>query len=342
MKRILTILLFILTGLSSYAQEEAIDSLVYLGVQMFDKGYYEKAIEYYEQALEIDSNSALVFSEISMAYMYNQEYEKALEYSKKVLDMNGDYMLEAYITYGSCLDNAEQTEESIAIFNQAIEEGYSHYLLHYNLALNYYKLNDYESAEEQLVSSITLNPSHSSSHFLLGVTKYDQGEKAKSLLSLYYFLLMEPSTSRSKMAMEMLTEQFYGSVKLDEEDPNSINIFLNPNMDDDEFAAAEIMLAMLAATNTLEENKGRSDVDLFVENTASFFQTIEELKPKPKKAKGIYWEMYVPFFGELAGTNHVEAYAYYILQSVNQEANEWLDIHGAKVYALDAWLQGEE
>lgn len=338
--KIQSVLLIVFTLLASRAfAQTSVEDLVREGIQYHDQGDYDKAIETYKKALEIDPNSALVHYEIALSYFTKGDYEKAIQYSDLVLEQNQDYLLQAYLTKGSALDYLGKTEESIQLFQKAIKETEGHYLLSYNLALNYYKINDLENAEEHVINALVLDPSHASSHLMLANIHSQRGNTVETLLASHFFLFIEPQSKRSPEAYQMLLKNFNGDVTRDEKDPKNITINVSPNTNS-QFGAAELMLSMLAASNTTEENKEKSEEELFVENTTSFFKILGELKKK--KNTDIWWNLYVTFFYDLAQSEHMEAYCMYISQVGNKNAGKWLDENPDKLSAFDNWLQEEE
>ena len=117
----------------------------------------------------------------------------------------------------------------------------------------------------------------------------------------------------------------------------NINILLDPQMDA-EFGAAEIMLAMLEASNSLEENKNKTQEELFVDNTKSFFTVLGELRENEKKEANIWWSVYVPYFYDLAKSEYMDVFCYYISISSNEEAREWLKTNEEKLEDFGKWL----
>jgi len=317
--------------------QAGVDSLVQIGIYYHDNGEYDKAIETYKKALEIEPNSALVNYEIAMTYMYANAYENSIKHSDKVIELNDKYLLQAYITKGSCLDYLGKTNESIKLFEKGIKKFGDHHLLFYNLGYNYYKLSEYDKAEEALINAINSKPDHPTSHLILGYLMTDQNRKVQSLLCLHYFLFLEPNSERAKTAYNLLQTQFGGNVERDKDKPDQINIFLDPDQAGTEFGAADLMISMLEALKTLEENEGKSEDELFIENTTSFFKILGELKKK--KNKGLWWEFYVPFFYQIAESEHIETYCYYISQSTNINAQKWLNENVDKITEFDTWLQ---
>jgi tetratricopeptide (TPR) repeat protein len=260
-----------------------------------------------------------------------------MECADKIIDQGGNYGLQGYITKGSCLDYLGETRESIKLFQKGLKKFGDQYLLYYNIGVNYFKLEEYDKAEEAFVNAINANPEHSSSHLLLGYLMANKKLKIQSILCLHYFLFLEPDSERSKAAFKLLKSQFGGNVERNQDDPTNITIFMDPNQSKTEFGAANLMVSMLAATKYSAENEGKSEEELFIENTASFFKILGELKDK--KNKGLWWDFYVPFFYDLANSDQLESYCYYISQSSSEAAQEWLSTHPAQLESLDGWLK---
>jgi len=335
MKKILLLPSLLLT-LSSFGQNK-IDSLVQIGIQYHDKGEYDKAIEAYNSALKFDPKSTLVNYEIAMTYMYAGNYKKSIKHSDIIIKQKKEHLLLAYISKGSSLDNLGKTKQSIKLFNKAISEFGDNYLLLYNLGINYSKIKDYKNAESVFSRAIANNSNHPSSHYALALIENEQSQRVKSLLSLYYFLLIEPSSKRAEASYMMLKEQLGGSVQKDKNNPMNFNILVNKKSMDSEFGAAELMLAMTEASNTLEENNNKTPDELFIENTKSFFTVLGELNENEKKTN-IWRDFYVPFFYKLAKSDYLDVFCYYISISSNEKASEWLNNNSEKLENFGEWL----
>jgi tetratricopeptide (TPR) repeat protein len=339
MKKFSSILGLFLFTTSLFGQTK-IDSLIQQGVYLHDAGQYDKAIEIYKQALAIDPNSDIANYEISFSYMSAKDYENSIKHSNKVIELNKDYVLQAYLTKGSSLDYLGKTNESIKLFEKGLKKFGDNYLLYYNLGYDYYKIKNYDKAEEAFANAIKTNPNHASSHLILAQLMADLNKNVQSLLCLNYFLLLEPNTERSKTAFRLLEKQFGGNVEKDKEKPNQINILIGADQMDSEFGPANLMISMLQASNYTEENKGKSEDQLFIENTKSFFNILGELKKD--KNKGLWWNFYVPFFNDLANSDHIETYCYYITQSSKDKSIEWLKNNNPKIVLFDQWLKEKQ
>ena len=319
--------------------QSKIDSLVQVGIQYHDKGEYAKAIKVYNEALKIDPKSTLINYELSLSYMYSGDNEKAIKHSDFVIKQKKDHLLPSYVTKGSSLSNLGKTKEAIKVFKEGITKFGDDYLLHFNLGITYSKMQDNKNAGLAFINAIMNNPNHKSSHYGLAITKYQQDERVQSLLSLYYFLLLEPSSKRAETAYRLIKEQLGGNVKKDENNPMNINVFLDPKRMESEFSAAEVMIAMLEASNSLEENKDKSKEELFVDNTKSFFMVLGELKENDKKKSNIWWDFYVPFFYDLAKSEFIDVFCYCISISSSEKAREWLKKNDEKLENFGKWIK---
>jgi tetratricopeptide (TPR) repeat protein len=273
---------------------------------------------------------------MAMTCMYAKEYEKAVIHAQKVIDLDDKLVAGAYDIKGSSLDYLGNTDEAIKVFESGIKKFPDRHLLYYNLALTRTKRKEVEKAEEALLNAIRINPNHPGSHLLLGYIKSDLKQRVQSLLCLHYFLLLEPNSQRSAKAYAVIQEQSGRGVEQNEDKPNEITITIDPYQSEKEFEAAEMMISVLKASAFIEENKNKSDDQLFLENTTSFFNVLGELKKR--KNKGLWWDNYVPFFYELAKSKHMEAYCFHIGQSVNPRAKEWIASNPEKMNAFLSWL----
>ncbi|XOV94419.1 MAG: hypothetical protein ACFHWX_06880 [Bacteroidota bacterium] len=334
----LSLMISLLWVLTLTAQEEQVIKYVKEGIGYHDTGNYEDAIIAYRHALYVDPGSPLANYEIAMTFSTINEHDSALKYVDKVLAFKNDHHLMAYITKGNTLDALGRGDEAIDTYKKALANEGPHYLLLYNMAVTYNSHGETDKAIENLINGISQNAGHPSSHLLLANIMKSQSKTVQSLLGYYYFLLIEPGTSRSEGAFTSLMQQFGGNVE--ENKDGGFNILINTSAIDkkNEFSSAELMVSMLSVTSSLPENKDKSEEELFVSNTESFFKILGELKKK--KDKGLWWELYIPFFYDLARSDHLEAYCYYISQSSNTAAMDWLNANPDKLRALDQWLRG--
>lgn len=92
----------------------------WLGVLYRIDGKYDKAVEQYNKALELDPNYGEAHNELGYAYLFMRNFEKSLEHFKKYASLNPDdanprdSMAEAYFLMG-------RLDEAIAKYKEALE-----------------------------------------------------------------------------------------------------------------------------------------------------------------------------------------------------------------------------
>jgi tetratricopeptide (TPR) repeat protein len=227
-----------------------------------------------------------------------------------------------------------KTRKSIKVYEAALKD-YDHYLLHYNHALSCFNLGKLDKAYESAINAIINNSLHSGSHLLLSKIMDKKGSRIKTVLPLYFFLLIEPNSPKSSSAYDMLISKLdYGIEKRSEKNID-ISILLNDS-DDSDFQAAEMMISLSRASKYTEKNIGKSEMELFAENNELIFSVLAKLK---KDNMGFWWEFYVPFFYGIVHNEHTEAYSYYISQSSGkQEVDDWLESHREELDNFLNWI----
>lgn len=317
--------------------QQTVEEYVRTGIEQHDAGEYEQAIASYKKALELDSKSLLAHYEIAMTYLYAQQYDLCLKHADVVLKQKGEHQMSAYVTKGNCLDAMGKADEAIKTYKKGIKKTGGGYLLFYNMGLTYFNQNEMDQAETALLTALEDNAAHASSHLVLGHVMRSKRQKVQSMLSFYYFLLLEPNSGRSAGALKLLTEQFTENVT--QTGPTSLNIVLNMSAlnEDNEFSAAELMIPMIIATNNTDENRGKTPEELFVKNTQSLLEFLGE--SRKETSKGLWWELQIPLLYEIAKTEHIEAFCYYILQSGDNGAAAWLEGNQDKLAKFAAWIQ---
>jgi len=313
--------------------QNSIQEFIDEGIELHDKGEFEAAVKQYKKALKISPDDPLANYEIGSTYYAMGETNKAVKHADAVINAKAEFMEPAYILKGSALDSEKNTKEAIKTYKKGIKSFPNSHLLHFNLALTYYNTGDNANTEKSVINAIESNPRHASSHVLLAYLMADQGKRTKILLAAYHFLLLEPNSSRSKPVYDLIIQQMNKGVS--DDGNNTINISI-PADGGDEFQAVELMLSLLAASKNLEENEGKSELEMFAENTDSFFTVLGELSDGEK---GFWWDYYVDFYYQMHNEGHVEALCYYIgIANNDPEVMKWLKNNESQIEAFGKWF----
>jgi len=336
MQKLILFLAFLLIAYSSFGQtkQEQIHELVKEGTRLHDGRLYQKALKKYQEALAIDKKSTLANYEIAMTYSEMGEHDTAIKHANKVIKQKKDHMVAAYTVKGNSFDVQGKTKKSIKLFKKALSETKGHYLLHYNLGINYFKQGDILDASTQMIEAIKKNPSHASSHLYLALSQKRLNNVIPSILSNMYFLLLEPATERAGNAYDLLENSLDGNVTEDKNNPNNSILMLNGN-EDNPYQSVEMMIGLMATAKTMDEAKSSSEEELFIENLRSLLNTLVNLEIAEKS---IFTDFYTPFYADLLESDHFDTFCYYIMHGSNQPSADWCDNHPEELKALFKWL----
>jgi tetratricopeptide (TPR) repeat protein len=333
--RIIAVLVSVFFTCTAIAQTK-VESIVHVGIEYHEMGNFDKAIETYKDALALEPDSPLANYEMGLAYYGKREYKEAIRYYDKVITQNAGLALEATINKGLSLDLMGKGAESFKLFKKAARKFKEHYLISYNLAFHYYKLRNLAKAREYAIRTIEIQRDHPSSHLLLAYMQMEENNKVESLLSFYFYLMLEPGSDRAREAYNHVQKLMYGNIEKKEK---AFNITLSEDSMDSEFSAAEMMLSFLGVERSIKENEGEDKIALAIAQTTSFFKILGELKENDEeKHQGIYWEYYIPFFERLSETEHMEAYYHRISEGSTETSRLWVMENPEKLYALKKWV----
>ncbi|MDR2184053.1 MAG: tetratricopeptide repeat protein [Treponema sp.] len=324
------------------AEQSPADALIQQGIYAHDQGDYAAAVEYYQQALELEPDSPLIYYEMAFSYAYDEKYEESLASAEAGIKAAGgdeQYLPALYDAKGSALDNLGRPEEAITVFTEAIRRFGAASLLFYNLGTTYYKLERYDEALDTLTEGVFNNPYHASGNYLLGKMLFDQNRKAQSLLCLYHFLLLEPYSRRSgeayRMIQQLLTVDTSGGAG---------TISLTPGS----FAALDLLVSMAGTLNSAGEYKEKSEGELFLRKTSYVFTSLAELSGSGAlnggdEAERLWRDFYIPFFIRLTRKpDYLEIFCRYISMSCDKDAEAWLEQRRQEVETFFDWLNKKD
>ncbi len=310
------VLFSLFTVFNLFGQSSDFDVLISKGTAEYDQGKYSEALEYFKQAYKLDKKSKKACYQLALGYLAVGENENAAIYSGKLMDDENEYRKDAYLLSASAWANLGREYKAKKMYEEGLKLYPSSYLLHYNLALNLNDLKEYDKALFHAESAIELKPDHSSSHLLLAYIMNNKGERIQSMLPLYYFLLLEPSSNRSVTAYEFLERLWNQGVSAKgQKDIRLAKAGFSYN----DFAQVELALSK----DTIEPLP-KDPLEKLVHNTKSLFKILSQMSDGKK---GIWWEFYVSFYNTLEKEDLTEAYSYYIS---NCKYNKAVQIWGGK------------
>lgn len=310
------VLFFVLTT-GNYAQGQVttvklIDSydLLKRGIALNDTGLFDKAADLFEQISRNDTNYALAVYEDAVSRISAGEDSLAIGVCRKGIDLHTEYTSDFYKFLSSAYVDMDRNDDAIKLLKDTAIPAYPNvYLLQYSVGLAYYKSHKYDSAIAAFERALNLNIFHASSHYYIGKCCLEQGRMIPALLSFQFYLMLEPSTSRSfstVQLVEQVTEGKYDYNKATMVDPSKYN--------DDAFTDLDQIIKSKIALS--DDYKAKTKIAFGVIKQCQLL--LEKLTYTPN-TNNFWMEEYVPFFTDLQKKGYFEPYAYYIMSSVNND-----------------------
>jgi tetratricopeptide (TPR) repeat protein len=278
---------------------------------LHDQGKYDEAVAKYKQVLDKNANNVVVIYKIASSYFAAAKYDDSLKFARQGSQFKSDYLPQFYLIIGNSLNKLGKTDEAISSFKQALEILPNNQLLHFNLAAILSNTGAFDEARSHLKTSVQLDPEHASSHYALGQIYYKQEYRFPSMLALFRFLTLEPTSQRSQKALSMLEQ----NVMAAGETPK----------DEGDFAKYE---PMMSSIQTAKQNR--------VELLDKLFSGMAN-----EKARGTFVvDYYFPYFIAIKQNGLVAPFAYYIYQSSDPEAAQWVKNHSDDINRFLEWSAG--
>ena len=169
---------------------------IFLAVQKFEEGNnfhdkynYQKAIESYNTAINLNPNYAAAYYKRGKIYFYDfNEDERAIADFSKAIQIQPNYD-DAYYERGNAYKNSDDYEKAILDFDKAIKLTPKFAAAYSSRAFTYYLLKDYNRAIEDYSRAIEIQPNRKNNYKRRGecYKKLGELEKAQADFAQYEF-----------------------------------------------------------------------------------------------------------------------------------------------------------
>jgi tetratricopeptide (TPR) repeat protein len=285
-----------------------------------------------------------------------KDYENASKYSTQVINSNDKSLsVGAYAVKSEAMAEMKQIDNAIALLQEGLVKNGDSYLLHFNMALNYYKKGNIDKTLEHVSRAIELNKTYSGAFLLNAYAQRDKGLWVRSIYSFQMFLLLEPDSKRSKNAFEEMlqtmlvkpitekpVERSFTQQQMMQNTPDStVQQEIPPLSTEEGLNRNFVYNAIKSTTDSLKAEKKDTDVYLaFVEVNKAILITLEKETGAVKS--GSFWTFHYPFFKSILNSNHYETFCRYISVSYLPESLEWWENNKAEAENFINWFEKGE
>ena len=159
---------------------ESADAVYNLGLTHYHKKEYDKAIEYYKNALEIDPKYVAACYDIGYIYKEKKEYAKAIEYYNKALEINPDYA-DAWQGLALSYFHKKEYDKAIKYYENALEVDPEYAATWQGLGVAYERKKEYDKAIECYKNALKSGSELADSWHGLGFSYKEKKEYDKAI-----------------------------------------------------------------------------------------------------------------------------------------------------------------
>jgi hypothetical protein len=216
---------------------------------------------------------------------------------------------------------ANETKGKTKKCNKLLKQGLKLYPDDYLLLYHGGRItNDKREDERLLIKSVYANPAFEETHLLLGEKMYHGNDYLKTVLPLFYFLLLENDTERS-YAVVLMLENLFEAWAQGKTPENHLNFGIECNF---------IPTAYIPTKNRSEKYRW------LVEQILNLMEAMNSVKTL---SADVLWEFYSDFFANAVETENTNALARHLVYSrYPAEVLEWISGNGLEYKRMIDWL----
>ena len=163
----------------------------------------DRAVEQFQQALQIDRNYVKAHNNLGVMLFEQGEYKRAMEHYNKALRLAPDYV-DAHVNVGNVLRVFGRTDKAMQHYREALTLDHMQANAHFNLALLLADQNKLDQAIEHLHQVLSINPRDSGTHYHLASALHMQGHLQSAIQHYRRTLQFNPQHARARQTLDQL------------------------------------------------------------------------------------------------------------------------------------------
>ncbi|MEH2393114.1 MAG: tetratricopeptide repeat protein [Nostoc sp.] len=194
------------------------------GVNKYDAGNYEGAVEDFNQVIELDPQNALAYNRRGDAYYRLGDYEQAQADSSQAILLNPQDA-NAYFDRGFAFSELGKYKEAITDYTQAIKLNSKDAYAYYGRGLAHAQLKDNKGAVGDFSKAIALKPQYSEAYLQRGILHRRLRQRLEAIQDFDTVIKINPSDAKAyyqRALTQSINKQKYAALK-DYTDAISIN-----------------------------------------------------------------------------------------------------------------------
>jgi spermidine synthase len=152
-----------------------------LGIAHGNRGDLNAAIVCYKKALDIDPGFARALNNLGNAYVAKGELAQAIEELTRAVSSDPNFA-EAHNNLGNAYIKKGELDKAIAAYGRATDLRPGFAEAHYNLGIAYRKKKQLDKAIAELKQAVAINPAYAKAHYQLAIAYYNDKQYKQALM----------------------------------------------------------------------------------------------------------------------------------------------------------------
>ncbi|WP_045688301.1 hypothetical protein [Hymenobacter sp. AT01-02] len=292
------------------------------GIALHDKGDYAGAIRTYLSVPSSDTAYVSVLGELGLSYLLNKQYPEAVRISRQAIDL-GQHEAQPYIVLAEAEEKQDHREAALKVYAEGLKRMPYNPALWYSQGVGQDALHQPQAALASWTRSLELKPLYAPTHHQLAWLAIEQGQPARSLISLLTALALSPDGEGSQQMLLMAEQIASNSFEVD------ANAKIAPFVPNEVFQDLDLLLNSKVALRKDYTSKVKFDA-----NIVKQAQLLVEKFPASRgdQETDLWLRAYGPLVDVLRRDDNLTAFTYLVLSSASDKrAAQWLKSNKAKV-----------
>jgi antitoxin component YwqK of YwqJK toxin-antitoxin module len=280
--------------------------LITEGIELHDNKEYINATEKYLACNKNDSFYAWAQYELSLSYFAAKEYQKAKDAALEGLKTNNEYKRDLWLAYANALEEGDQFDSAILVYDKIIKDYPDYYLPYYEKALAYERKDMWEQALATYTEALKKNIYHPTSHLRIGLLAAGAQQPAIALMAMQMHCMLNNTSSNIGnvlIFMEQVANNQYSPEK-----PVPSKVFVTDEL------LEELNAVILSKGALSKKYKSKLNIDYHINKQ---LQVLMEKLPEQPQTHDWLTTFYVKFYKELWNNNHFEGSILHTFKNIN-------------------------
>ncbi len=282
-------------------------------IEYNDNKEYAKAEAIYAEIPKSDSLYSWALYERALTCYSNDKLDSAMVFCEEGLNLRTS-KADFYSLLGSIYDDKKMPQKGIEVFKEGLKQFPYNQMMHFNLAIVYFRIDSLNLAEKELIISAKLNPFHFGTQYYLGKVNETKGRIIETMMCYYMAILLKPTRTDAVAQLEKF---------LNGESDIMSQAAKYPKIESEQIPQFDLLEEIITSKIALSPKyKTKAKInDIIVKQGQILF---DKLTYNPN-VDNFYMSYYVPFFINIREKGYYEPFFFTLFSAYdNEKIQSWL------------------